>query len=58
MLHLGTHLDNVGTAGGCDQDAQRLLTISQQGVSDRRGVGLFNFGDVADAQLILVMSLD
>ena len=62
MLHLSVHfapyLHNVGIARGGHQNANRTLVVAVEGIASGLLVALLNMGNVAQAQLVIIVSLD
>ena len=57
-VHCHTDLHDVGITGSGNQDAHSPLSIAEHLVADRRFVPLLDAGDIAQAQLVVVMSLN
>ena len=58
LFHFRAHLDDVGTAGGGDQDTDGALSVVEHFIAGGIFVALFDPGNITETQLVVVVSLD
>ena len=57
LFYGSAHFHDVRTAGSCDEDSLRPFAVEEQFVAGRFFVSFLDAGDVAHAELVVVMPL-